>query len=147
LNDGPPAAHAALRQFLRFAAIGAGVLLVDALLYALLLGTGLPATAARAGSLFVCIGISFLLNRRFTFGRRAGRPAGGWARAALLFYGTQAGGAALNWTVSMACVAAWPAPARDWPFFVVAAGSLAGLSWNFVAARQLVFGRGRADGG
>jgi putative flippase GtrA len=78
---------------------------------------------------------TWALNRRFTFGASRRRAVIEWARFAI----AQLAGAAVNLGTYFALVAASVFVAR-FPVVGVAAGSLAGLAVNFVAARAFVFG-------
>ena len=59
----------------QFCFVGATGMMVDLLIYALLLQTGVALPLARALAIFVAIGWNFVFNRRLSFSRsRFGRP-------------------------------------------------------------------------
>jgi putative flippase GtrA len=81
--------HALLRAAARFLAVGGVGLGVDAALYAAASGAGAADWSARALSLVLATGVTWQLNRRFTFGASAGTAAAEGARYALVAAGAQ----------------------------------------------------------
>jgi len=136
----PGPSFAVVRQILAFSAVGVIAFLVDAaVLYAgIALGLGLE--GGRVVSYLAAVTVSWALNRRYTFSASSPQPLlAQWARFAF----TQLSGATLNLgTYYLLLAIAHPVVAR-WPVLAVAAGSLAGLSINFIVARLYVFREGR----
>lgn len=128
-------AHADLRQFLSFAAIGVVGFLVDSSVLYLGIELGLGLRWGRLVSYLVAVTATWALNRRFTFGASRRRVVVEWAR----FSTTQLAGAAVNLGTYFALVATSGLVAH-FPVLGVAAGSLAGLAVNFAVARAFVFG-------
>jgi putative flippase GtrA len=128
-------ARADLRQFLSFALIGVLGFVVDSSVLYLGLELGLGLRWGRVVSYLVAVTATWALNRRFTFGASRRRAVIEWARFAI----TQLAGATVNLGTYFALVAASDVVAR-FPVLGVAAGSIAGLAVNFVAARAFVFG-------
>jgi putative flippase GtrA len=136
MTTGPPRPAAA--QFLRFALVGAAGFLVDAGALTLAMkGFGLGPYAARAFSYFCAATFTWFCNRHFTFANASGAPAPEWLR----FMGANALGGALNYGVYAALVAFSAAVAAQ-PVLGVAAGSIAGLAFNFAASKRWVFRAG-----
>ncbi len=124
-----------LRQFITFGIVGAAGFLVDAgvLQCALILGLGLY--AGRIVSYLAAATATWILNRRYTFkGSSGGGAFSEWAR----FVVSQLSGAAVNLSVYGVLVYFSPLAAK-WPVIGVAAGSMAGLLINFIAARAYAF--------
>lgn len=135
-----------LVQFSAFAVVGVIGLGADtAVLYALLYGAGIGFYLARSISFLLAATVTWALNRRYTF--RHSRPEPllrQWAR----FLATNAFGGGINYGVYAALIA-WGAhlapsatanPFSAHPFLAVAAGSIAGMFFNFIGSRWLVFG-------
>jgi len=130
-------------QLLRFATVGATVSLVDAgLLYLLHEGFGGNVYAARGLSLGSAMALSYVLNRYFTFEAERRGPFG---RQLAGHFGVVAGGGLLNFGVFTALVAAGngilePGLLRRLlPLLALWVGGLAGMAFNFVLVRRLVF--------
>ena len=132
------AAPASARQeLLRFTLVGAAGFLVDATALTLALGLGLGLYAGRVVSYLCAATFTWACNRRFTFsGARAGTPLAQWAR----FLGANAIGGAMNYGV-YASLVTYSAAGPRWPVLAVAAGSLAGLVFNFAVSKAWVFRR------
>jgi putative flippase GtrA len=126
-------------SFLSFSLIGIFGFVVDSSVLYLGLGLGLGLRLGRVVSYLVAVTATWALNRRFTFGASGRRAVIEWARFAI----TQLAGAAVNLGTYFVLVAASDLVAR-FPVIGVAAGSIAGLAVNFVAARAFVFGRKHA---
>lgn len=135
----PPATAARLplaAQMLRFGVVGTIGFLVDtATVYAAHFLAGLDLYSAGALAYLTAATSTWALNRHFTFPEARTQPAGPqWFR----FIVTQTVGFALN-RGTYAVLIATLAAARAEPVIAVAAGSLAGMTVNFLAARFLVF--------
>ena len=123
-------------EFRRFAAVGAIGFVVDgALLQLLVSAAGWSPLTARLVSFPVALTVTFLLNRRWTFGRHQ-------APRALQSYGAytvvQIAGALINLAVFSACVAT-VAAMREWPLVPLAIGAGVALVFNFFASRWFAF--------
>ena len=121
-------------EFLRFGAVGAIGFLVDtAVVYALRPSLGL--CGAGLASYLAAATMTWLLNRSWTFRRRAGRPTHRqWA--AYLF--ANLAGFVLNRGTFAALVTLAPFCAAE-PVIAVAAGATVGTMVNFSLARLVVF--------
>ena len=130
-------ARAGFARFLAFAVVGTGGFVVDAGVLQLLISYArLGPYAARAGSFLAAVTFTWAANRAYTFrdAEHAGPAGAQWARYLLV----NAVGGAVNlgvYGLLVACVAAFAAA----PVLAVAAGSLAGLAFNFTLSRALVF--------
>ncbi|WP_298378451.1 GtrA family protein [Azospirillum sp.] len=122
-------------QFGKFGAVGLVGLLVDtAALYAGL-AVGLEFFAARIPSFFAAATATWILNRAFTFKGAADEPLyRQWAK----FIAANAIGGVVNYGVSVGLEAGVDVVAAH-PFLAVAAGSIAGMFFNFAASKHLVF--------
>jgi putative flippase GtrA len=125
-----------LVQFLRFGVVGTIGFMVDtAVLYgALALGLGLY--GGRAISYLVAATTTWALNRAWTFRGQGDAPA---FRQWAVFVLVNLVGFACNYGTYAALVATVTFVAQH-PVLGVAAGSLAGLSGNFLLSRRFVFG-------
>lgn len=139
MTDAPAARLPLATQMLRFGLVGTLGFAVDtAVVYAAHFGLGLDLYSAGALAYLTAASTNWLLNRRFTFPEARGQHAGAqWLR----FVVTQLAGFALN-RGTYAALIATVAAARAEPVLAVAAGSLAGMAVNFLAARFLVFREG-----
>lgn len=118
-------------QLLRFAVVGSVGFLVDAGAFTLLLHAGAGPYLSRLLSFLVAVGVTFALNRHYTFR--------GVARARMAIYlAVQGAGMALNMLVFTAVIAhpVW-IPLQYYAGLV--AGSLAALTLNFHLSRHYVF--------
>ncbi len=123
-----------LSQALQFAAVGVSGLAVNLLVLTLAMRLSATHAKAVAAGIAVSIVTNFLLNRRFTF--TAGGRAGSAIRQFALFVVTSMIGALVNFAVTLRVARA--APTR--PLQLAAcAGVLAGMSFNFLANRYIVF--------
>ena len=140
--EGPPG-HAwswslTTRQFVGFALIGVAAFLVDsAVLYATLPLFANKFAAARVVSWLCAVSFTWALNYQWTFRYRARSLPLNWLKYVL----ANLLGGLVNYGVSLASVVLSPL-ARAHPIVAVALGSLAGLFFNFVTSKALVF-RGR----
>lgn len=122
----------------RFAAVGAIGFVVDtAVLYAAL-AAGLTLYSGRLVSFLTAATFTWYCNRRFTFRSKGDDRMGEWLRYLLV----NAVGGLANLGAYAALVAGLPLVARL-PVIGVAAGSVAGLAFNFTLSRRLVFARGQ----
>lgn len=122
-------------MFLSFAAIGAAAFVVDSVVLKIGLALGLTPAIGRLVSLFVSMNFTFVVNRAVTFAKFRGRslPAQ-WA----LYMAANSLGALVNYLVFLALTAG---PLAGQPVLAVAAGSVAGLAFNFTASRLTAFRR------
>lgn len=133
----PEPRRALAAEFLRFGVVGTAGFVVDtAVLYgALAAGAGLY--GGRVLSYLAAATSNWALNRAWTF-RQAGRASA--TRQWMLFLLVNLVGFILNYSTYALLVANVPFVTAH-PVLGVAAGSLAGLSGNFVLSRRFVFGR------
>ena len=123
-------------QFVRFAAIGACGLLVDVgVLYLCLAVTPFGPLSAKVVSFAAAVTFTWWMNRTITFRSTDGSLVSQWCR----FVAANSVGQCVNLAVYATVVLA---AGRHWivPAVATAGGSLAGLGFNFVASRKLVFG-------
>jgi len=127
------------QQAWRFALAGVAGLAADAAVLYLLMALGLGWAPARLLSFLAAVWVTWQINRRYTF-----HPAGlslwqEWWRYLL----AMAGGGVCNYAVySLAMLFLgpyMPLPPAWLPLCAVAAGSLAGMTLNFISAKFLVF--------
>ena len=91
--------------------------------------------AGRLVSFFVAASVTWICNRLFTFRGQGGGHAGvQWAK----FLIVSAGGFVLNYGTYAVLIATVPM-VHAHPALGVAAGSIAGMFFNFFAARTVVF--------
>jgi putative flippase GtrA len=123
------------KQFLRFGVVGVGGLIVDtAVLYAAF-GLGLGLYAGRVVSYLAAATFTWAANRRFTFVQADPAPAFvQW----LKFLAANGIGAVVNYATYAALVT-WVPLATAHPVIGVAAGSIAGLAFNFTVSKRWVF--------
>ncbi|MBP7711499.1 MAG: GtrA family protein [Gammaproteobacteria bacterium] len=124
-------------QFLRFAVVGVLAFLVDASVLQAALALGLDPYSGRVASYLCAATAAWAMNRRYTF-RVPGREglAGEW----LAYLAANAIGGLVNYGTYV--LALWLSGAvRTWPVLGVAAGSVAGLAFNFVVNKYWVFRR------
>ncbi|MGE4062535.1 MAG: GtrA family protein [Rhodospirillaceae bacterium] len=135
MTTAPPEAASGRRQFLRFALVGAAGFLIDAGALMLALNAfGLGLYSGRAFSYLCAATFTWLCNRHFTFAGLGGEPLFEWLR----FLGANAIGGAVNYGV-YAAVVTLSSAGRAWPIIGVAAGSVAGLVFNFAISKYWVF--------
>jgi putative flippase GtrA len=122
-------------QFGKFGIVGVVGLLVDTTVLYAGLAVGLEFFAARVPSFFAAATATWILNRRFTFKGAADEPLRRqWAK----FIAANAFGGVVNYGVSVGLEAGVDVVAAH-PFLAVAAGSVAGMFFNFAASKHLVF--------
>lgn len=135
LLDHPRASRLAW-QFGKFGMVGVVGLAVDTTVVYILLGvTGLPFFAARVPAFLAAATATFALNRAFTFRGAADEPLG---RQWIRFIAANAFGGVVNYATSVGLTTAFVVVAIH-PVLAIAAGSLAGMVFNFLASKHLVF--------
>jgi putative flippase GtrA len=130
-----PRRLALLGELLRFGGVGTLGFLIDTVtLYAALtLGAGLY--VGRVLSYLTAASANWALNRAWTFrGADHGRRGLQWA----MFLTVNLVGFIVNYGTYLLLVSNWPL-ASTHPVIAVAAGSLAGLTGNFLLSRRFVF--------
>lgn len=131
----------AVGQFLRFGLIGTAGFVVDSGVLRLAREVvGLNHYTGRLLSWFAAASFTWVMNRRFTFADKS-PPFRQW----LAFLSANAIGGAVNVGVYYVLVAFVPL-VRDTPTLGVAAGSIAGLFFNFTASKLVVFRRSDKTG-
>jgi putative flippase GtrA len=128
-------------QFLRFALVGTAGFLVDwAVLSMALAILGLDFYTGRLLSFLCAATFTWAANRQFTF-RLADKdkPGRQWRR----FVAVNLVGGLMNYGIYVALVYSL-AVAQSWPVIGIAAGSIAGLAWNYTGSRLLVFNKSRS---
>ena len=126
----------ARRQFLAFAVVGTAGFLVDAGIVQGLTISGVNAIVAQLVAFAAAVCVTWLGNRSWTFGQRTRRHT--VAQEWVLYVSANTLGWLVNNGVYIALVLTVPVMARQ-PVGAVAAGSLAGLFFNYTAARRVVF--------
>lgn len=123
------------QQFVVFSLIGVAAFLVDsAVLYATLPVFANKFAAARVLSWVCAVSFAWALNYQWTFRYRARSLPLSW----LKYVAANLLGGLVNYGVSLASIAL-STGARAHPIIAVALGSLAGLVFNFVTSKALVF--------
>ena len=125
-----------LPGFVRFAGVGALGFVVDSGVLYGALGLGLSLYSGRGVSYLAAATFTWYLNRRITFVSTDRAVVREWLR----YLVANAVGGLVNLGTYAALVATIPVMARL-PVLAVAAGSIAGLVFNFVLSRTVVFGR------
>lgn len=123
-------------QFLRFAAVGVTGFVVDAgMLYLMIAHFELGPYGARLVSWLAAASTTWHLNRQWTFADRASTaPVRQWVR----YLAANAWGGGVNYLVF--ALVLWSLPSTRYAALAgVAAGSFAGLVFNFLASRHFVF--------
>ena len=124
--------------FLRFCAAGVIGLAVDvAVLY--LLAPLLGWYAGRAGSFWAAASVTWWLNRRFAFAASPLRSRRSLWREYVQYLASMLVGGGVNYVVYVSVV--YGMSVAFAPVLGVALGSIAGLIFNYLAARHLVFRR------
>lgn len=124
------------RQFFRFALVGTAGFVVDLLALQMALHMlGLDAYTGRGLSYLCAATSTWIMNRHFTFAaERTDALWREWAR----FLMSNAAGGAVNLAVYAVLVGSG-LPLVSAPWCALAAGSVAGLFFNFFASRRFVF--------
>jgi putative flippase GtrA len=133
-----------LSEFIRFGLVGVAGLFVDLAmlrLYVTVIGDLFYPDDrlyyGQAVAWFVAATANWWLNRQFTFRDRLPEP---YLRQWLRFLAVNGFGGAANFAV-YALFVAMSALCRHYPSLAVIAGTLFGMSFNFVFSRKLVFSR------
>ncbi|MDD3288048.1 MAG: GtrA family protein [Alphaproteobacteria bacterium] len=123
-------------QFFKFGIVGVIGFIVDAaVLMFCIKELGLGPYSGRVISFIAAASTTWICNRHFTFkGQGSGHFSVQWAK----FVVTSAGGFVFNYGTYAALIASAPLVA-EYPVIGVAAGSLAGMFFNFFTAKKLVF--------
>lgn len=123
-------------QFGKFGLVGIVGLVVDVtVLYGVLAVAPFGPYGSRLISFMAAVTTTWALNRQFTFrGDHDGTLIGQWAK----FVAANAFGGVVNYATYAALIAT-TALVADHPFLGVAAGSIAGMFFNFAASKKLVF--------
>ncbi len=124
--------------FLRFAAVGAVGFVVDAgVLYLLTQAFGFNPYNGQLVAFAVAVGVTWGLNRAWTFkGSGAGR--GGRLKQAAVYLVVQCAGLAANYVIYAAVIMAFHTP-KAWLVAPLALGAVAGLCVTFLGAKHLAF--------
>lgn len=122
-----------VKQFLRFAAVGTAGFVIDAGSVEIL-GNTLGLVGSQLAAFAVATSATWALNRRFTFGSSAYPLHQEWLR----YIASNLLGWAVNNGVYLWAVMQFPM-ASNHPVLAVAAGSIAGMFFNFAASRHLAF--------
>jgi putative flippase GtrA len=125
------------REFLRFAAVGAGGFTIDVVVFLSMLAAGSDPYVARGVSAFLAVTATWWFNKEWTF-RAPGEAARRGTYPAYL--AVQSGGLVVNYGV-FAAVQAVIAGSPVHPLAALAAGAAAALLFNFAGARGIVFRR------
>lgn len=129
-------ARRSLGQFLRFALVGTAGFVVDAAALTAAMALGLGPYGGRVVSYLAAVTFTWAMNRRFTFaGADPRRGTAQWGRFVAV---NGVVGALVNYGTYAALVASVPLVATR-PVLGVAAGSVAGLVFNFTLSKLWVF--------
>ncbi len=120
-------------QFLRFSVVGTIAFAVNAGLVALLAPKIGPALGQMA-AFPAATSVAWWLNRHYTFGASHGSWHAEWSR----YFSANVFGWLVNNGIFFGLIAI-SATAHRMPVLGVAAGSIAGLAFNFTASRSMVF--------
>jgi dolichol-phosphate mannosyltransferase len=128
---------------LQFLAVGASGVIVNMAVLSLALHLGAPTRQALIAGVLVSLGTNFLLNRRFTFSyardRGIVKQFGGFLAASAL-------GIAVNYAVSLSLVERVLAPGRTSVYLASLLGIVAGMAFNFLGNRYVVFRKRHIEG-
>ena len=126
----------AYRRLLAFGVVGTVGFLVDAGVVLGLTGLGMGVLSAQALAFLAAVTVTWFGNRSWTFRDRAGRLrlSAEWAR----YVSANILGWCVNNGVYALLVLTVPLAMHN-PVWAVAAGSLAGLTFNYTASRRVVF--------
>jgi putative flippase GtrA len=126
-------------RFLRFGLVGVGGFVVDSLVLALLLRVlHLDPYSGQLIAFLAAATFTWWANRQITFADRAAEGRKGIAAEWATFLAANALGGLVNYAVYASLVALAPTPFNN-PYLAVAAGSIAGLAFNFTMSSKLVF--------
>jgi putative flippase GtrA len=125
-----------LGQFISFGCVGVVGLVADtAVLWLLLHFAGFDPYSAKAVSYLAAATVTWALNRHFTF---KGQGSGGLLRQWGKFLLANLAGAAANYLTYVVCINT-VAVMQDYNILANIPASLAGLAFNFIASKKLVF--------
>lgn len=125
-----------LHQLIRFGISGVAGFLVDAGIVALCTKTvGTRPIPAQAVAFSVAVTVTWLINRHWTFAEHASDR---WLHEWIRYVAANSIGAAVNNGVYVILVLTFIVFSKD-PVLAVAAGSLAGLGFNFTSSKLVVF--------
>lgn len=128
-------------RLFRFAVGGVVGLIVDTGILYTLLAIGLNPYAARVPSFLCAATCTWLVNRYWTFAdRRGDRPTAEWSR----YLAAMVVGGLINYA-TYAFLLANSGTVRAWPVLGVAAGSLAGMTINFLSSNYWIFRAGEPE--
>jgi dolichol-phosphate mannosyltransferase len=130
-----------LSYVFRFSAVGASGVVVNLAVLTLLMTMGVPLNAAVATAILVSMVTNFTLNRQFTFAYARHRSIVGQF---LGFMATCSVGALVNYWVTLAVARMPELGERIAPQAAALIGVTAGMTFNFVINRYLVFRKSRA---
>ena len=122
-------------EIVLFSLVGAAGFVVDAAIVWALTRSGANAIIAQAVAFAVAVTVTWLLNRQFTFARHASPNR---LREWMHYVAANSLGAVVNNGVYVLLVLTVAMFSKE-PVLAVAAGSLAGLVFNFTASRAWVF--------
>jgi len=122
-------------HFWRFALVGVAGFVVDWLILSSFLWLGISFLIARGLSFFCAVTTTWALNRRYTFVSNDDRLLLQWAK----FVSANSFGGFLNYGSSTLLFFLQPHTISDYPIIAVAAGSLSGLTANFLISKHCVF--------
>lgn len=94
--------------------------------------------SGRVASFLAAASATWQINRRWAFGDAKADRRQGW-KPYLRYLTSMLGGAVVNYALYVAVLQIWDSPHAPWAG--VAAGSIGGLGFNFLAARFFIFGR------
>lgn len=140
----PLTPHAFLRsQFLRFALVGgAGFLVNEAMLALAIHLLGLDPYSAQIVAFLVTVTFTWWGNRKLTFHAEAASRLRLMVREWVAFVTANTFGFLVNYAVYAGLVGLAPPPLSS-PYLALAAGTLAGLVFNFTLSKRVVFRAGR----
>lgn len=121
---------------LQFLVVGASGVIVNMAILTLLMAFGLPAKAAIAGGIAGSVVTNFLLNRRFTFSYARNRNI---LTQFMGFVGASIIGMVVNYAVSIYLLERVLAPGSGAVYIASLTGILAGMLFNFLGNRYVVF--------
>ena len=126
------------RPVLKFAVAGAAGFLTDAtLLMAAVKLAGMDPLSARVVSFTTALGVTYTINRTWAF---AARPPSNELTGFCRYVTVQLGGAAVNLAAYAATLVLVPA-LEVFPVAALAVGSFIGMTFNYIGAKHVVFGR------
>lgn len=130
-----------LLYFIRFGLVGVSGIIIDMMLLALLLMSGLSHPWSAALAIWGAMTWNYVWNRRWTFGTL--RSASLWSQY-LRFCSCCLLGGLINWGLRVA-LTSWVAPFVDRPFAAAFFGVLAGFGSNYLLCRWFVFRQTREN--